>query len=162
MVFDDDAEAPGSPGFEPREFPQPGHPMAATANATGSQHPPEFQCAVPFARLLMQVPQDWEELLILCGPRTHRAIPPGIVAATTYGEGPAQATDAMSLCLSPDKRVSHVDSLAKNTAAFFKMSRSSVTRANSRLSRASSAAGSACRPEPGNAPPCVATSFCHL
>jgi hypothetical protein len=49
-----------------------------------------------------------------------------------------------------------------NLPRVFKMFRSSVTRANSRLSCASSAASSACRPEPGKAPPCVGTSFCHL
>ena len=100
--------------------------------------------------------------LVLRGPHTGWTIPPRIVAAPTDGKRAAEARHRMVRLLSPDKRVSHVDSLAKYAAAFFKMSRSSVTRANSRFSRAISAAGSAGRPEPGNAPPCAATAFCHL
>jgi len=64
----------------------------------------------------MQVPEHREELLILDGPGTPRSIPPGIVPAATDGEGGAQACDPMSGFVSPNKRVSHVDSLAKYTA----------------------------------------------
>lgn len=48
--------------------------------------------------------------------------------------------------------VLHWDSLAKYAAVFISLARSSVTRANSRLSRASSAVRAFRSPEPGNAP----------
>jgi len=51
----------------------------------------------------------------------------------------------------PDERVPYRDSLAKYAAAFFRMSRSSVTRRNSALRRRISAAWScvACRSPSG-------------
>jgi hypothetical protein len=64
----------------------------------------------------MQVPEHWEQPLILDGPGTHRSIPPGIVPAATDGEGGAHACDPMRVFVSPNIRVSHVDSLAKYAA----------------------------------------------
>src|SRR5437016_903329 len=110
--------------------------MAATTNAPVPGLPPEFDGPILLSHLLVNLTEKREQLLILGGPHTYGAIPPDVVAATTHGEGRTQATDAMGPFLSPDEHVSHVDSLAKHAAAFFKMSRSSVTRANSRLSRA--------------------------
>jgi hypothetical protein len=53
--------------------------------------------------------------------------------------------------------------LAKYVAAFFKISRSSVMRASSRFSRATSVVRSFRAPDPGNAPaPRVWNSRCHL
>jgi hypothetical protein len=56
----------------------------------------------------------------------------------------AQDTDGMLLAMRVDERVPHFASLAKYAVAFFKMSRSSVTRANSFFSRLTSASWSVC------------------
>ena len=112
--------------------------------------------------LPVNLTENRKQLLILGYTHTQEAIRPGIVTAQTHGEGRTQATNAMGPFLRPDEPVSHLDSLAKNAAAYFKMSRSSVILANSRVSRASSAADSACRPEPGNAPPCLSAGVAEL
>ena len=162
MVFHDHAEPTDPPGFQVRELPQARHAMAATSDPVPIQDPTQFNSPVLFPRLPMEAAQLGGQPLIFDRAGTHRPIPPGIVAATTDREGRTEVGDPVGALLGPDERVFHVDSLAKYAAAFLKMSRSSVTRANSRLRRASSAADSACRPEPGNAPPCAATSFCYL
>lgn len=104
---------------------------------------PEFDRAILLPHLAMELAQDQKELLIRRDARTRWAILPGIVAAATHMQGPTEARHPMVRLLSLDERVPHVDSLAKYAAAFFKMSRSSVTRASSRFNPASSAAGSA-------------------
>src|SRR5687768_870020 len=162
MVFDDDTEAPHSFRFQPPKLAQPRHPMPPTPNASARRLTPEFDRPILFPHLLMDLAEQMEHALIFDGACTARAISPGIVAAATDGQGVTEPRHSIGSLLSSDKRVSHVDSLAKYPAAFFKMSRSSMTRANSRLRRAISAAASGCRPEPGNAPPCAATCFCHL
>ena len=64
----------------------------------------------------MQVPEHREEPAILSHAGTHRPIPPGIVSAPTDREGRTEAGDPMGALVSPNKRVSHVDSLAKYAA----------------------------------------------
>ena len=161
-MLDKDPEPPHPFRLELAELPQPNNPMPPTLNAAAPSFSPEFDRTIFFPRLLMELAQQGEQPLILNRPLTRWSISPGIIATATDIESRAETRDSMRGCVSPDKRVFHVDSLAKYVAAFFKMSRSSVTRANSRRRRASAAAGSACRPDPGNAPPWPATSFCHL
>jgi hypothetical protein len=86
MMLHDDAEATDAPSFEAGELPQPCHPMAATANPTFVHGPPQLDRAIPFSRLLMELPQHWEEPLILGRTGTDGAISPGIVPAATDGE----------------------------------------------------------------------------
>src|SRR5262245_14725163 len=162
MMLHDDTEAAHPFSLQPTELAQARHPMPATANAAGRGLSPEFDRTILFPHLLMNLTEQGEEPTIGDYSRTHRAIPPGIVAAAANPQCRTEGCHAMGRCVSPDECVFQGDSLAKYAAAFFKNSRSSVTRANSRRSRASSAAGSACRPDSGNAPPCAATSFCHL
>lgn len=155
-------EAPDSFCFEPAEFPQPSHSMASARNPPPPGLSPEFHRAVLLPGLLMKLTQEEKEPLLLPRPCTGRPIAPGIVATTAYAQDCAEPCDPIVRRLSPAERVPHRDSLAKHAAAFCKLSRSPVTCATSRRRRASSAAGSACRPEPGNAPPCPAMAFYHL
>src|SRR3970282_1875558 len=74
-----------------------------------------------------------EDARVILGPRRHRRAPPGVVPAGVQAEHPAHASKAEFLLVVEHKRVLHPDSLAKYAAAFFKMSRSSVTRRNSDL-----------------------------
>jgi len=60
---------------------------------------------------------------------------PFVVAGTRYGQQPAHAPHTVVRSLLLDEGVSHRDSLAKNAAAFFKISRSSRRDAFSRRSR---------------------------
>ena len=72
------------------------------------------------------------------GPRTGWAASPGIVAASTHAQRPAQRCEPTLCLMRVDKAIPHVDSVAKYMAAFFKMSRSSRSRAFSRRNRVSS------------------------
>ena len=69
-----------------------------------------------------------EQLPVRANSRPFGACPPRVVAARMDCHHGTQATYAMLLFLRPDKRVLHPDALAKYAAAFFRMSRSSVTR----------------------------------
>ena len=86
-------------------------------------------------RLLDQPQQP----LILPLPRRDRRCAPGIVAAGMHFHHPAHASHRMLGFMSPDECVPYRDSLAKYAAAFFRMSRSSVTRLSSALSSRNSA-----------------------
>src|SRR5213594_1978826 len=162
MVLHDHPKPSASPCFEARQPPQPRDAMPPTREADLLQRVPQLDRPILFPCLPMQAAQHRQQPLIGFGTGTHRPVPPGVVAAAAHGEGRAESCHPMRARMLLDKAVSHPDSLAKYAAAFFKISRSSVTRASSRFSRAISAAGWACRPEPGKAPPCAATSFCHL
>ena len=63
---------------------------------------------------------------------------PGIEATDMDAQNPAHDTDSKFTLVSPDEAILYLDSLAKNAAAFFSMSRSSLTRRNSALSLRSS------------------------
>src|SRR5687767_15419353 len=78
---------------------------------------------------------------------THR---PVVVPAATDLEDLTHPRDTKLFAVSSDKGVLHLSSLAKYAAAFFKMSRSSLTCSNSRLSRATSSPSVPRRPLPGN------------
>ena len=72
-------------------------------------------------------------------PRRLRLLEPSIVAAPMNRHHPAQGADRKLLFIRLDESVPHMDSLAKYAVAFFRMSRSSVTRFNSALRRLISA-----------------------
>ena len=143
MVLNDDAEPTHAPRFQASELPQPGHAMPPTVDTAFLQGLPQLDRTVLFPRLPMQAAQHRKQLLIRFAPGTRGPLPPGIVAAATDAEDRAETCHAMRACVVVNKCISHRDSLAKYRAAFFKMSRSSVTRAKSRFTWASSAAGSA-------------------
>src|SRR6185503_16602784 len=86
--------------------------------------------------------------LTALGLFTHR---PVVVPAAADLEHLAHTRDTKLFAVSSDKGVLHLSSLAKYAAAFFKMSRSSLTFSNSLRSRASSSLPAAARPDPGKA-----------
>ncbi len=134
MVFDDDTEAAHPFGLQPAELAQAHDPMPPTPKAPARGLSPEFDRSILFPHLLMELVEKGEQSLIRDGARTGGAVSPGVVAAPTDGQGRTEPRYPMVRFLSPDKCISHVDSLAKYAAAFFKMSRSSVTRASRRTS----------------------------
>jgi hypothetical protein len=64
--------------------------------------------------------------------RTHRTPLPGVETTARHLQDTTQHGDRVNRLLRVDEVVPHRDSLAKKAAAFFKMSRSCVTRFNSR------------------------------
>jgi hypothetical protein len=74
--------------------------------------------------------QRFTGLVFLCSPR-QRLLSLGIETAGMNIKHFAHHSDRMLLHVVLDKRVPHPDCFAKYAAAFFKMSRSSVTRRNS-------------------------------
>ncbi len=71
--------------------------------------------------------------------RTQWPIAPFVKTGLRYFQKVAHPMYAMVRSLLLDERVSHLDSFAKNAAAFFKISRSSLSDAFSRLNRHNSA-----------------------
>src|SRR5262245_11814566 len=76
---------------------------------------------------------------------------PVIVPTAANLQNLAHPLDRKLFTLSSDKGVLHLSSLAKYAAAFFRMSRSSLTRSNSLRSRLSSSLMAGPRPFPGKA-----------
>src|SRR5690606_3872751 len=68
-------------------------------------------------------------------PLAHRVLQPGVKTAGSDTQATAHRPNRELLAMLGNERVSHFASLAKYAVAFFKMSRSSVTRASSFFSR---------------------------
>lgn len=117
-MLDDDPEVPHPFGLESAELAQPCHPMPPTAKASLAGFPPELDGPILLPRLLMELPQERQQLLIGHCTGTGHSIAPGIGAPATDAQRGTQARDAMRGCVSPDERVSHGDSRAKYAAAF--------------------------------------------
>ena len=127
------------------------------------QELPHLACPIGLPRLLMQYPHPFHECLIGLRPCTHRTMLPRIEPAPTDLKDLTHSCHAKLPLMRQHKSVLHRDSLAKYRAAFFKMSRSSVTRASSRFSRLTSVVRSLRAPGPGKAVvPRSRTSVCHL
>ena len=77
---------------------------------------------------------------IFPSPFAQRVLQPGIEATGPDTQAAAHRPHRELLAMLGNKRVSHFASLAKYAVAFFKMSRSSVTRASSVFRRRISAA----------------------
>jgi hypothetical protein len=138
-------------------------PMAATDQAFAVQEVPHLPYAIGFPSLLMEDAHPFHERLIGPRPWTHRPMLPRIESTPTDLEHLTHASHAKLSLMGMHEPVPHDDSLAQYRAAFCKMSRSSVTRANSRLSRAISVVRALRAPDPGNAPtPRARNSVCHL
>lgn len=78
--------------------------------------------------------------LVFLRALAQRVLEPGVEAAGLDTQAPTHGADRKQQAVLGDERVLHFASLAKYPAAFFRMSRSSVTRCNSRFSRRTSAA----------------------
>lgn len=81
-----------------------------------------------------------QQPLIVLGPRARRLGLPGVLAAGVHLHDLTQAPHAVLPLMELDERVLHRDCLAKYAAAFFRMSRSSVTRLSSAFRRRNSLA----------------------
>src|SRR5881628_3721372 len=158
------ADVPAPPqGDQPRQAAEAGHPMAAEGDALAPEHVPHLPRPVGFPRLLVQEPHPVDQPLVGLRPPAGGPALPGTEPAATDRQDRTHARDPELHPMRLDKPILHGDSRAKYTAAFFKMSRSSVTRASSRLSRATSVVRSLRAPEPGKAAtPRAFKSACHL
>ena len=74
---------------------------------------------------------------VVARPPAQRGLQPGIEAARADAQVPTHRPHLISRPMVDDERVSHFASLAKYAVAFFRMSRSSVTRRSSRFWRGS-------------------------
>lgn len=72
---------------------------------------------------------------IFSPPLAQGGLEPGIEAADLDAQAATHRPDREQRTMLGDERVSHFASLAKYAVAFFRMSRSSVTRASSFFSR---------------------------
>src|SRR6185312_713634 len=118
---------------------QPSHAMLAAAltellqvvvDLAVSVHPTAFQpCLLDRS----------QQAAILTRPGRFGRRSPRVIPARVHPHHPAQRSHRMLRLVCLDERVPHPDTLAKYVAAFFRMSRSSVTRLSSDLSRRFSA-----------------------
>ena len=110
----------------------------------------------------MQDAHAGDEPLIGLRPSTGLPPLPGIEPASAHVEDAAYGGQPKLLLMRLHDPVRHRTSVAKYAAAFFTMSRSSVTRASSRFRRVISVVRSLRAPDPGNAPaPRAWNSRCH-
>jgi hypothetical protein len=116
---------------------QSGNALAATGDAFGRQMTPHATRAVRLSELCMNALEVRQQASIGNGACTLAAPPPIVVAAARYPQQPAPARNACDH-LFLDEGVLHPRCLAKYAAAFFSMSRASVTRASSRFRRSTS------------------------
>jgi hypothetical protein len=136
--------------------------MPPTDQAVAVEELPHLASTVRFACLLMEDAHPRDEGLIGLLAGTDGSVLPGIEPTPTDLQHSTHGRHAKLPVMGLHEAVLHRDSLAKYAAAFFKMSRSSVTRASSRFSRATSVVRSLRAPGPGNAVfPRVRSSVCH-
>src|SRR5437899_3897265 len=163
MVFGHNAEAAAARGFEALQAAQASHSMFAARNAGVVQRPPQLDRPVHAARLVMQAYNLGGQQAIRHGPGTRWAGQPTIEATATHSQDPTHSGDPKLPLVIPNEGVLHGSSLAKYAAAFFKMSRSSLSRAFSRRSRMTSSSAATGCPDPGNAwPPAASSCAAHL
>jgi len=117
------------------EFEQSGHPVFAAGLAQIAHVQGQLAVAVHAAALQPRVLEQAQQPLIVLGTRAHRIGLPGVVAAGMHRHDLAHAAHAVLVFMPFDKCVLHPDCLAKYAAAFFRMSRSSVTRLSSAFKR---------------------------
>ncbi len=99
----------------------------------------QLAVAIDLAAIIPSLFEQSHLSLVFQSPLTERSLQPGVKATRVNAEHAAHATHTELLVMPFDKRVSHFASLAKYAVAFFRMSRSSVTRASSCFSRLISA-----------------------
>ncbi len=138
-----------SSGFNPIGPPQPSHPVSTTRNAFGIKRSPGFNRTVGLTTLGVKLANLKQQGPVLFRPTALRSATPRVIAAAAHAQRFAQVMDAVRRPLRLDEGELYSDPLVKNATAFFKMSRSSTTRASSRRSFATSSAGPGRRPDPG-------------
>src|SRR5882672_8219772 len=138
VVFHHDAEASLAQRFYAVLTAKSGYAMPPAGNAAGTQDPPRLVRAISFARSHMQGANAQQKLSVCQDAAALRPIQPFVEAAARNAQGRTKARDPEPLPMPSDEGVLHGSSRAKYATAFFKMSRSSVTFASSRLRRATS------------------------
>jgi hypothetical protein len=97
-----------------------------------------FAITVDLAAILSCLVYQRALAYIIAGSVAQRGFEPGIKTTEMHPQHSAHRPDRKFSPVPFDKRVLHRDSLAKYAVAFSRMSRSSVTRARSRLTRRNS------------------------
>ena len=113
--------------------------MDATSFASLAQVPMNPGAAVGRSARHIESLDQLQQAQILDLPGRYRFVQPGIKTTEMNFKDPAHRSDQKLGTMITDKGVLHPWSLAKYTAAFFKISRSSLTRRSSALRRAISA-----------------------
>src|SRR5699024_9860322 len=122
---------------------QPRNPVLAAALAEIAQVPRDLAVAVHAATLQPRLLDQAQHASIVPGPCRQWLTTPCVVAAGVHAQQAAHAAHPELLLMVSHEGVLHPDCFAKYAAAFFRMSRSSVTRRSSDLSRRISSAWSA-------------------
>ena len=99
----------------------------------------ELAVAIDPAAFLPGIADELRLTCIFQRPLAQRILQPGVKTAGPDTQATAHRPNRELLAMLGNERVSHFASLAKYAVAFFKMSRSSVTRASSFFSRRISA-----------------------
>lgn len=163
LPFDHEAEPPHAASFESVQPAQLGDPVAAARDSRCQQGVPHLDGPiVPFG-LPMELLNLLKHAGVGAGPRAGWAASPSVVAAPIHAQRLAQLSEPIRCLVCVDKPIPHGDSLAKYMADFFKMFRSSRSRAFSHRRRVSSSVLWARPPLPGNAAsPYVSNACGHL
>jgi hypothetical protein len=93
----------------------------------------KFAVAINLAAVVPGLPDQLRLPSIFLSPLTQRTLLPSIEAAGLAAKAPTHRPHPELVTMLGNKRVSHFASLAKYAVAFFRMSRSSVTRVSSRF-----------------------------
>src|SRR3989339_2167204 len=137
--------------------------MAATRLTLMLECLPGFYGTVVFSGVCMDRLNTIQQSSIFLLSTTYRTTGPSIKTAGADTKNRAHHPHPKRRLVSLNELVLNPDSLAKYCAAFFNMSRSSFTRANSRFRRATSSSLAGLRPCPGKASaPCELHCSCHL
>src|SRR4051812_32706979 len=106
---------------------QPRNAMAAAAYPAIAQGSPGLVGAISAARGVMDLADACQQYLVLAISAALPALAPGVVAARANPQHRAHPSNLELVRMFLDELVSHRFGLLKNPAAFFKMSRSSLT-----------------------------------
>ena len=118
---------------------QSAHLALPTAVTFGFEFGRDFGAAIDLLALSVDASNDSRQLSIRLGSLTLRPDPPSVVATARDPKYPTHQFYRILTAASMDTTVSQLDSLAKNTAASFKKSRSCLSLTTSRLSFVTSA-----------------------
>src|SRR5690606_29132233 len=120
-------------GLDPGQSGQARNAVGTTGFTLVYQVVMQLAVAIDLAALLPGVINHSGLANVFLGPFAQGALEPGIEAAGVDTQAPAHCAHGELLAMLGNKRVPHFASLAKYAVAFFRMSRSSVTRASSRF-----------------------------
>src|SRR5438128_5870564 len=159
------AEAPRSRGFNPGLASESCHPVLAAGHALPVQGTPGLEGAIGLVMFLVHAANIGQQALIGLDSRARRTLPPVVEPAAGDAQHSTQRGNPELHVVVPDELVPHGSSFAKYAAAFFRMSRSSVTCLSSRFRRSSSVCSSRDlrrAPRMARGAPVLCSCACHL